>query len=197
MLGDNAALGFSDHSGWAVMAIVRRTDVGDFELVARSRIETCPASLPRQPFHAVAEDGAPRALIAEVADSARDLALRAIWAATGDGHSVVTASVAIGRSPIPDNLERILRSHSLLHAAEGELYRTAIAEAADSAGLRVVRFQNHEARSEAAAALGCSLEQLEEDLARIGKLAGKPWTKDEKDATAAAILALAVTQSSP
>jgi hypothetical protein len=83
----------------------------------------------------------------------------------------------------------------LLHAAEGELYRDAIADAAGGAGLRVVRFMNKEVRSEAAAALGWGLEPLETWLVETGKVAGKPWTKDEKDASAAALLALATTSA--
>jgi hypothetical protein len=83
----------------------------------------------------------------------------------------------------------------LLHTAEGELYREALAEAAAASGLRVVRYLNGEVRSEAAAALGWTPAALDVQLAEFGQTAGHPWTKEEKDATAAAILALATITS--
>lgn len=185
----NAALGFSDHSGWAVMAVV--SDAG--ELVARKRIQTCPSSLPRQAFHAVAEQGAPRSTVAEVMKAAVEMCAEAMQAAKREFGPIGVAGVAMGRIAVPKELDRVLASHTLLHAAEGEMYRDALSEAAEREGLRVVRFVNKEVRSEAAAAQGWKLEDLEVRLAEIGRNVGKPWTKDEKDATAAAMLALAVT----
>jgi hypothetical protein len=125
--------------------------------------------------------------------AAADMCAEAIQAAQREFGPVGVAGVAIGRTAVPKELDRVLASHALLHAAEGELYRDALSEAAEREGLRVVRFVKNEVRSEAAAAQGWKLEQLEARLAEIGRLAGTPWTKDEKDATAAAMLALAVT----
>lgn len=187
----SAAIGFSDHSGWAVIAVVSDAR----ELVARRRIQTCPATLPRQVFHAVAEQGAPRSTVLEVMKAAVEMCAEAIQAATREFAPIVVAGVAMGRTAVPKELDKVLASHTLLHAAEGELYRDALSEAAEREGLRVVRFVNKEVRSEAAAAQGWKLEQLEARLAEIGRVAGKPWTKDEKDATAAAMLALAVTSA--
>lgn len=195
MSGQRAGIGFSDHSGWAVLAIVR--DAGPFpELVLRRRVLLCPPELPRQAYHAVAEQGWPRSVVGQVAAAVAVLCGEAIGAAR-DGASVpvIAAGIAIGRTPLPPDLDRILAAHTLLHAAEGELYRDALAEAAGAAGLRVVRFLNREVRSEAAAALGMPLADLEGGLSEMGKSAGRPWTKDEKDATAAAMLALSTVSS--
>lgn len=175
------------------MAAVRKLGPGEFELVFRRRIQTCPPELPRQPYHAVAEAGMPRDTIGEVEQAARLLCRTAISAALEEPPAITVAAVAMGRTSVPTDLDRILASHTLLHTAEGELYRRALSEAASEVGLRVVRFMNKEARSEAAAALGWPLDDLERWLANTGKGAGKPWTKDEKDASAAALLALATT----
>jgi len=189
-----AALGFSDHSGWAVVAAIERDGTERFRLLFRRRIETCPPHLPRQAYHAVAEAGASRSVIAEVAITARDCCSAAIAAALSEFPAIGSAAVAMGRASIPLHLDRILASHTLLHAAEGELYRDALCEAAAVNGLSVVRFFNKEVRSEAANALSRPLAELDGILASIGQSAGKPWTKDEKDAAAAAIFALATLQ---
>lgn len=190
-----AAIGFSDHSGWAVLAVVERAPGGGFELRFRRRIQTCPPSLPRQAYHAVGEQGAPRETIRDVKVAALGLSATAIQEAKRDAGVLVAAAVAMGRMQVPDDLDRVLASHSLLHAAEGEMYRDALSAAAADCGLRVVRFLNKEVRSEAAAALGWTLAQLEAWLAATGKVVGSPWTKDEKDASAAALLALATVSS--
>ncbi|MEO8539455.1 MAG: hypothetical protein ABI577_06910 [bacterium] len=195
----HVAAGFSDHSGWAVMAVVRQEAGGPFELDWRARIQTCPPNLPRQPFHAVAEQGFDQEVIAEVYGAAVGLGRRAIEVARLESKgSLSAAAVAIGRLGRADSRPETaatLKSHAMLHSAEGELYRDALTQAAAEEGLRIVRFISKEVRSEAAAALGCSLAQLETRLDEIGKAAGRPWTKDEKDATAASMLALATVPS--
>jgi len=175
------------------VAAVRCTGPEKFELLFRRRVQTCPDDLPRQPFHAVAEEGMPKSTIERVRAAAARLAGDAVAEAIRDAGAVSAAGVAMGRTVLPTDLDRILSSHALLHSAEGELYRDALSEAAGDAGLRVVRFLNKEVRSEAAGALGWPLERLEAWLVEAGKVAGKPWTRDEKDASAAAMLALAVT----
>jgi hypothetical protein len=166
-----------------------------FELILRRRIQLCPDSLPRQAYHAVAEEGAPRSTIEHVRTAALEMSRDAIDNLARETGSLSAAAVAMGRTAIPTDTERILNAHALLHAAEGELYRDVLSEAAAAADLRVVRFLNKEVRSEAAASLAMALEDLERILAVIGKTVGPPWTKDEKDATAAAILALATTNA--
>ena len=73
----------------------------------------------------------------------------------------------------------VLRSHPLLHLAEGQLSQDAIAEAAQAAGLAVQNVSFHD------------LDPTEQ-VAELGRAAGTPWRKDHKLAAAAALLALAV-----
>jgi hypothetical protein len=152
--------------------------------------------LPRQAYHAVAEQGAAITVIEEVRQAALELARRAIADANARAvREIAYAAVAMGRIAVPNDVTKILAAHTLLHSAEGELYRDVLSEAAAAAGLRVVRFLNKEVRSEAAAAAGWPLQTFEAKLGEIGKMVGSPWTKDEKDATAAAWLALATISS--
>src|SRR4051812_13476791 len=123
------AIGFSDHSGWAVLAVVSERH----ELLLRTRIQTCPADLPRQVYHAVAEEGAPRSTVDAVMRAAVGLSGQGIAAAATEAGRLVAAGVAMGRSAIPADVERIMKAHTLLHAAEGELYRDALTEAAAGA----------------------------------------------------------------
>src|SRR5262249_57236585 len=75
-------------------------------------------------------------------------------------------------SRLPDSLEAILAAHPFVHAAEGELFRRALLDAAGARGLLVP--------AEAAC----------EAVERIERPAGPPWARDQKLAAAAGGLPL-------
>ncbi len=188
-----AALGFREHTGWAI-AVAVGGDARSPTILLRERISLLDASLPRQVFHAIAEQGASRSLVEVVREGARQASGAAVSRLAERlrtaGHSIETAAVSRGRAPAPESLDRILGAHTLLHAAEGELYRDALCEASAASGLRVVRFDAREVFSEAAAAAGCPLPEFEARLAELRRTAGPPWQKDHREAAAAACLAL-------
>ncbi len=188
-----ATIGFRDHSGWAIAVVLGGTAEAP-EILARERITLIPAQLPRQPYHAVAEQGAPRSVIAEVEAAALAGAAGALGRLreqlAGDGYELTAVSVAAGTHAIPASLDAILRSHTLLHSAEGQLFREALAEAGAAAGLRVVRFVQREVFSLAGAPLGMDASAMEARLTLLGKPLGPPWQKDHKEAVAAALLAV-------
>ena len=82
-------------------------------------------------------------------------------------------------------LSFILRSHALIHAAEGVFYRDALIEAARQSGIKARTITNR-----AAPEFLESARDLGEALERIGKIAGPPWTMDEKCASLVAFLLL-------
>jgi hypothetical protein len=84
----------------------------------------------------------------------------------------------------------VLRSHALLHLAEGELYRGAICDAADARGLAVVPIDPKHGISETAHALGAAPEPFAQRLAALRAELGPPWQADHRLATAAALAAL-------
>ena len=173
------ALGWRSHSGWAVLVVVREP-VALPDVLDRKRVELLDGSLPRQPYHAIVEEGialdAARDLIARVEEMAIDAAVAATTEAR-DAHGVEAVGVVGRRRNVPDELERILGSHSLLHAAEGDLYDRAVVEAAARAGLPVTLVDPD------GLAVPIALDAA-------GKSLGPPWQKDHKLAGAAALIAL-------
>ena len=91
----------------------------------------------------------------------------------------------------------MLASHALVHTAEGELFRDALAKAAAGEGvaalraLRVLRIKERELLDRCTARLGIAPGDLERHLAELGRRLGPSWRQDEKLATQAAWLALA------
>jgi hypothetical protein len=186
------AVGIRDHSGWAIaVAVSAEPLVRD-----RRRIELCDPALPRQPFHAAS--GLPleeaRQVIKQVrrsATAASETGLRRLVDdLAGQGHQVRAVAISIPTSSIPQDLSTILRSHPLLHAAEGELYREALSDAAHAAALPVVRYASKDVVTETAAALDRSPATVGEIAVKLGQGLGPPWAKDQKEAAMAALLAL-------
>lgn len=188
-----AAFGFADHSGWAIAVAVVRTGPW-FEVVTRERISLLGEDLPRQPYHAVAEEGQPRETIALVTRAAAEHASaeveRLCATLRGMGHEPAGAGVPIGTAPDPEDLETILGSHMRLHAAEGNLFREALAEGAARSGLRVLRAQRVDVTALAADASGVSRAEFEARLTAMRAALGPPWQADHKLAAAIASLAL-------
>lgn len=193
-----AALGLRAHSGWAA-AILVCGSASDISIVERRRIELCDAAVEgsKQPFHHAEPMAFPRAeaFIARCRKSTDALAaaalddLMAIAAAQKlklIGCGVLSAS---GR-PLP-SLKDILASHALIHAAEGEFYREALAQACTRAELKAVCIREREALRQASDQLGKPEAALKERLASLGKHLGPPWTQDQKLAALAAWTLLA------
>ncbi len=198
MTNEPAAIGFRDHTGWAV-AVVLAGKPGEPRFVHRERMELVAASLPRQVYHAVAEDGAPRTLVAEVAEAARSQTAaefeRLVASLRAQGFEVTAIAVAAGTHRLPPTLDLILRSHATLHAAEGELYRDCLAEAGAAMGVRTTRFAHSDLLSTAAATIGRSTAEITSRTMAMGRPLGPPWQKDHREAATAAWLALALAGS--
>jgi hypothetical protein len=139
----------------------------------RRRVELVEDATHRHVYHAVANTGAPAALIDEVADAATGAAaeaLRSIGPADALG-------LVAGTRRLPDDLDRILASHALLHAAEGNLFERAVLDAGNDARLRVHVVDPKSMTVPAA------VDALRRTL-------GAPWQQDHKLATTAALAAL-------
>jgi hypothetical protein len=193
-----AALGFRSHSGWAC-AILLRGPKALPEILDRRRVELCDPTITgsKQPFHQA--EAMPfakgKAFIERCTSSSDTLAraalkeLRKVAEAGGveiTGCGITTAS---GR-PLPE-LQSILASHSLIHAAEGEFTRDRLAHACTAAKIAVSRVKEREVADWTASRLNLTDTALKTRLAEWGKALGSPWTADEKLATMAAWLALA------
>ncbi len=194
-----AALGFSVHTGWAALVAVSLKGSSEITLLDRRRIEMIPATdreRPRFVYHAARELslGEAGARVQEASARARRNASKAIEAAVDQlqsgGHELV-AGVIVGAKAQPAvPLEAILRNHSLLHSAEGALFRGAVRAASEALGLPVTEVASKELVARAARRLGISDSRLGELLAHTGREAGPPWSKDQKDACLAALIVL-------
>jgi hypothetical protein len=96
---------------------------------------------------------------------AEDLIRRWLEQATAGALEGLRQVAEIGQPrPLPP-LERILSSHPLLHAAEGQLSREAAASAAEAHGLGVFHVPPEEGADAAITVI----------VAEIGRAAGPPW----------------------
>lgn len=180
------AIGWRSHSGWAVLVAVREP-ASSPEVLARRRVELVDGSLPRQPYHAIAEQGlslrAGEALIARVEKMALASAVAATESVLEAG--AVDAVGVVGKTRrIPDDIEQVLASHALLHAAEGDLFERALLDAAAQVGLR--GFMREPASIKIPAAVDGA-----------GKALGPPWQKDHKLAASVALAALETNVGRP
>jgi hypothetical protein len=191
------ALGFRTHSGWAAVVAVARS-VNAIQVIDRRRIELADPAIPGsvQPYHA-AEGMDPKpaqAHITRCINSTGKLAHRAIKSLLDDlsqsAHTVVGAGIllASGR-PLP-GVAAILKSHALIHTAEGELYRDAIIQTSNRLKIPVTAIKERELFEHGAAQLGISVDALQRKLNDLGRTIGPPWQQDQKYATAVAWLAL-------
>jgi hypothetical protein len=192
-----AALGLRAHSGWAALVAVAGTR-GSIDVVDRRRLELSASKTPgpKQPYHEAEGQKLEKArqIVTRYAEEAGRLASEGFRAVLADlknqGHSIVACGLlqASGR-PLPA-LESVLASHALIHSADGELFRDALADAAKKHRLNLVRVREKEVVAEAASRLRLEEADLQRRVAAFGMTVGAPWTQDQKLAAIVAWLAL-------
>jgi hypothetical protein len=74
--------------------------------------------------------------------------------------------------------------------AEGVLFRDVLVRAARECGLRLFELPEKMLTPHAEVALGTPASSLAKEIARLGKSAGPPCGKDQKDSALAALVAL-------
>jgi hypothetical protein len=130
-------------------------------------------------------------------DHAALLAVRAFAEAIGQqGRSVASCGIVLASGRALPSLESTLRSHAMVHAAEGELYRNAIAKAAKDLNLQCVRVPERDLYKFAAKQLRIPEPKLKARVTEMGRSQGAPWSADEKCATLVAWLGLAGVEGS-
>jgi hypothetical protein len=198
------ALGLRPHSGWAALVALGASR-GELELVDRRRLElVAPGdeTWAKQPYHAAEglDPDEARAVVKRAVDAARKRSQRELGAAakrlTDAGHEVVGCAVLMS-DPLPDwSVAEVLAVHFRMHKAEGVMWREALARAADACGLRLVGLREKDLAELASQALGSPTAALARTLAALGRAAGPPWARDQKDAALAAWIALGAQRAS-
>jgi hypothetical protein len=188
-----SALGLESHSGWAVL-VALSGPVGEPALILRDRLELADPKDggAKQPFHAAEDMPFPKAkaFLAAAAGDARRRARKELGGVLEGmekaGWKPARCAVLLSSGRALPGLESVLASHALIHAAEGDHFRQALAEAAEFRGLEVVRIPRKELPEKASGALSASPESLRARVAALGKTAGPPWSQDQKLAALAA-----------
>jgi hypothetical protein len=186
------AIGFSVHTGWAASVLVAgplRTP----RIVDRRRIRLADSEVTvgAEVYHRAARmRGAAAGKFVREAQKAAARRARGAVEILVESQPLVAAGFLVSAGKLPSDLAVILRSHPLIHTAEGVFYREALATAAEDCGLEVVRIPRRELQERFASALGTDEADAREQLAALGRDIGPPWARDQKDAAMAALVAL-------
>jgi hypothetical protein len=193
-----ATLGFSVHTGWAALIAVAGTPASPV-ILERRRVDMIAGSEPDSPrfvYHAaqnLASLGAAERCVREAVELSCAKAMAAIEHVVRElgerNYDVAGSGIVVGSRPLTADLATILESHALIHAAEGALFRAAIKSASERLKIPVMEIHARELPSRAARVLKIPVTALPERLAQVGRAAGRPWSKDQKDSFLAALLA--------
>ena len=196
-MSTQAALGWKIHTGWAVLVAVAGRP-SDIEVLLRRRVELLPpdSSITRFVYHQASE--MPPRQAKELVDrgikssqvSARLVVNEAVKELRSRGITVNVSGVLCGSAAPTQDLAAILRSHPLIHTAEGALFQNAIVLACESRGLKVVQTREREVWARAAAAWDITESELRKNVELVRSSIGPPWSADHKACTAMALLAL-------
>jgi hypothetical protein len=196
-MAETVALGFKLHTGWAVLVAVAG-EVGRFEVRLRCRIELLPSgdSVSRFVYHEAAKlpESQTSEFVQRAEAASQETARVAVKSVLEHLRSVdlavKAAGIPSGSKPIPKDLSAVLRSHPLIHSAEGALFRQAIASACVGCGLAVISVREREVWLNAATTWGLKETELRKQVDGLRKSVGAPWGMDQKIASAVAIFAL-------
>ena len=196
-----AAIGVRMHSGWGALVAVANS-AGTVEVIERRRIAITIPGTPgaNQPYHFAEklELAEAEKFLGDSFETAKRLALAAVQDVTDElrGRQYRVAGVAVllasGR-PLPP-LAKILTSHALIHAAEGEFFREAFSKACEGLELSVTGIRERDLDECVQTAFGKAAGRMGQQISTLGRSVGPPWTTDQKTAALAALVVLANQQ---
>ena len=93
---------------------------------------------------------------------------------------------------MPDwSIEQIRAVHFRMHKAEGVMFPDALAHAAETCGLRLLAVPEKDLAAQVEQVMAMPVSDAMKKVAMLGKSVGPPWGADQKNATLAAMIALA------
>ena len=187
--------GFAAHSGWAALVVLAGS-LEKPEVIDRRRVELVQEAWAKAPYHAAEELESVEAnkLVRLGVQAAHKNARQQMkdlikWSEKND-YDLAGCAVLLG-TPLPAwSTDEILAVHFRMHKAEGALFREALAGAAESSGVKLLRVPEKELNEYAVKTLALPFLKIQNKLTQMGKVLGPPWRKDQKDATLAAMIAL-------
>jgi len=192
------AFGLKAHSGWSALVVLGAGDA-HYQVIDRRRIELVEvgtASWARQPYHAAQGLGPDEArdIVKRGIEAARRVAVKEMQAAVKRSrelqHEIVACALVLPEPMADWSTEEILAVHFRMHKAEGVLFPDALARAAAAVGLDLVAVREKRLWEDAEKALATARSTLMTKISALGKAAGPPWGKDQKNAALAAMIAL-------
>ena len=185
----SCVLGFAPHSGWAAVVVIGGTRARPLVL-ARERLELADESLAgaKQPYHAIEglSLAAAAARLGAFKSSAASLAIAGIRTlvetARAAGVEPAGAGILDSSGRAGGTLEAILASHALIHTADGNHFREALAAACAALKLPATRIRQRDLPGEAARALKRAPKALTATVMQLGRTTGPPWGADQKGA---------------
>jgi len=192
-----AAIGFRAHSGWAAMVAVSLEKGMPVVLERRKLLLVKTFSYTfRQPYHTAEKmplDDAAE-FVRGVQNESCELALAGIRSLQREleklGYKLTGCSLLLASGRTLPELEKILASHAMIHAADGELFRDSIRYSCAHAKIPLTALKERVLLATAAERLNKRPVFLNRHLAALGKSLGPPWTQDEKMSALAAWLVL-------
>jgi hypothetical protein len=179
-----AVIGVADHCGWAVLVTV----AAGGKLVDRRRVELVAAGLPKLPHHHQCQSlPLPEAIaLVELVRAAALTCAATTLESLAASVPVTINGIALRRyPPQPPTIAERITSYQAQCAADGVMYRDALAQAASDRGWLVQWYDPKRVSVQAARALG--VPSINELLDKTGATLGPPWQKDHRVAMAAAI----------
>jgi hypothetical protein len=194
----HVALGFRAHSGWAAVVAVAGP-LHSPVIVDRQRIAIADPNTPGsvQPYHAAQKLTLKEAdqFVRRCTEASALLARQALRQIMEDarrrGQKIVGCGILRASGRPLTTLSATLASHALIHTAEGELFRDALATASSHYDLAVTGIKERELIARAKAELSISTDKLQRHIVELGRNIGPPWRQDQKYAALVAWLVLA------
>lgn len=193
-----AAVGFRVHSGWSALVTVSlENDVP--RVLSRERVHLVETFIYkfRQPYHTAGRMPLEKArafVDASLAEAKRlaGSAVRSTQKELGSkGYELALGALLLASGKALPELEGILRSHALIHTADGEHFREALRHSCADCDIEIVGMKERELLERGVKTLRTRRDRLLRRLTEIGSGFGSPWTQDEKYAALAAWLVLA------
>ena len=191
----NAVFGIRVHSGWAVLVCVSGNPAA-VSVVDRRRIVVIEPTMKgaKQPYHfaeTLSLEEAERH-IQKCAAASQRLALKAtremLDAVSARNYRVLGCAMLLASGRALPSLQKILASHALIHAAEGEFFRKVVREACENCRIPVVGIRERELDKHASATFGKAATLVRQRISNLGKTVGAPWTQEEKTAALAGLI---------
>lgn len=192
---NEAGLGFRVKSGWAMVVLVSASSPP--KVIDRRRVDLSDPAVPdsAQPFHAGLD--LPKAAAAKtvarlvgcVERSSERAIAELIEHYRAGGHRIVGAGIVVGSMVDP---QTIRNDHIRAHAEEGRLFRVVIENALRLSRLKSSVTRERNSIDEGRNMLGISEPRLRTELTKMGKAVEGSWRAEEKAATLAALMALAL-----